>query len=365
MEVSVSGSTVRRKCAREEKAILQNKILTGNIVIERGVVQSDLLVKPFRFIHDIFRNNQWTSLFTPVDAYPRLVQEFYYNIESIKKTHELSFKTKVLGNTLTVNATLISEVTGIPLTNEKVTPYLHTEPQPPKADIMAVLNPGGGLEWDDNKSNIPIGHVRAPERLLTWIVMQNIWPISRNIHVPFDRAIFICGIIRRVLFCLCSHFLLTMLELYEEHSIVLPYEGLITKILKAKLPSIPTNERLDIPEGPFGKGMVMKSNAQLQRFQAQGDHAPPIIPDPQVASSSGSSVSDVSTQLNEIIGLLRSQGLGIEAFNTRLGVLEKDVHKSRLHFATFFLQINGIWTCDLCASLCYIYIFLGFIFCFD
>jgi hypothetical protein len=38
-------------------------------------------------------------------------------------------------------------------------------------------------------------------------------------------------------------------------------------------------------------------------------------------------VSDVSTQLNEIIGLLQSQGLGIEALNTWLGVLEKDVQQ--------------------------------------
>jgi hypothetical protein len=119
MEVSASGSIVRRKRTRKEKAILQNKILTRNIVIERGVVQSDLMVEPFRFINDIFRNNQWTSLFSPVDAYPQLVREFYYNIESIKKTPELSFKTKVLGKTLTINVVLISEVTGIPLTNGK------------------------------------------------------------------------------------------------------------------------------------------------------------------------------------------------------------------------------------------------------
>ncbi|KAE8124285.1 hypothetical protein FH972_019184 [Carpinus fangiana] len=221
-------------------------------VIERGVVQSDLLIEHFRFIYDIFRDNQWTSLFTPVDAYLRLVREFYFNIESIKKTHELSFKTKVLGKTLTINSALISEVTRIPLTNGKAAPLLHTEPQPSKADIMAVLNPGGELEWEDNKSKISIGHVRAPKR------------------VPF---------------CLCSHFLLIMLDLYEEHSIALPYEG---------------------------------------------DHAPPIIPDPQVVSSSGSSVSDVSTQLNEIIGLLRSQELGIAALNNRLRVIEKDVQQVKV-----------------------------------
>jgi hypothetical protein len=71
--------------------------------------------------------------------------------------------------------------------------------------------------------------------------------------MPFDRAIFIYGIIRRVPFCLCCHFLLTMLELYEEHSIVLPYGGLVTKILKATLPNIPANEHVDVPEGPLVK----------------------------------------------------------------------------------------------------------------
>jgi hypothetical protein len=282
------------------------------------------MVEPFRFINDIFRDNKLISLFSPVDAYPRLVREFYYNIESVKKTHELSFKTKVLRKTLTINSTLISEVTGIPLTSGKATPFLHTELQPSKADIMAILNPSGEFEWDD-KSKIPIGHVRVPKWLLTRIVLHNIWPISRNSHVPLDRAIFIYGIIQCVLFCLCSHFLLTILELYEEHSIALPYKGLITKILKAALPNIPENEHVDVPEGPFGKGTVMKSNAQLQRFQAPGDHAPQFIPDPQVVSSSGSSVSDVSTQLTEIIGLLRSQGVGIATLNNRLGVIEKDV----------------------------------------
>jgi hypothetical protein len=151
VEVSASGSHVRRKRTAEEKTTLQNKILSRNIVIERGMVQADVMIEPFRFINDIFRENKWRSLFTPVDAYPRLVREFYYNIEIIKKTPELCFKTKVLGKTLTINAELISEITRIPLTNGKAAPFLDTELQPSKVDIMAVLNPGGQFEWDDNK----------------------------------------------------------------------------------------------------------------------------------------------------------------------------------------------------------------------
>jgi hypothetical protein len=82
-------------------------------------------------------------------------------------TCDLSFKTKVLWKTLTINSKLISEVTGILLTNGKAAPFLHTEPQPSKVDIVVVVNPGGELGWDDNKSKTPIAHKCAPERLLT------------------------------------------------------------------------------------------------------------------------------------------------------------------------------------------------------
>ena len=107
----ILDSIIRRKRTREEKAILQNKILTRNVVIECGVVQTDLLVEPFRVIHDIFRDNQWTSLFTPEDAYTRLVWEFYYNIQNIHLSNVMLLKTKVLGKTITINPRLISEVT--------------------------------------------------------------------------------------------------------------------------------------------------------------------------------------------------------------------------------------------------------------
>ena len=149
----------------------------------------------------------------------------------------------------------------IPLTNEKPTTFLETEPQPSRIDIMAVLDPGRELEWDDNKTKIPISYVRAPEWLLIWIVLQNIWPVSRNSHVTFDRATTIYGIIRRVPFCLCTHMVLTMLELHVDHSIALPYGGLITKILQAMVSNIAANDHVHVPEGPFGKGIMMKSNA--------------------------------------------------------------------------------------------------------
>ncbi|XP_059434578.1 uncharacterized protein LOC132167585 [Corylus avellana] len=328
MVYPISESTPRKR-TREEKSVLQDKIFTRKFVIERGVEQKDIRVEPFRFIHDIFQANQWTSLFVPVNAYTRLVREFYYNIDEIDLVGPPSFTTKVFEKTLNITTELISEVIGIPLTNEKPLPFLEEDPQPTKAEIMAVLNPSQQLVWDEDLNKIPIGYVRAPERLLTRILLQNIWPMSRHSHVTIERAIMIYGIINRVEFCLCTHLVLTMIELHEDHSIALPYDGLITKILHAILPKIAANERMEAPEGYFGKATVMKSNAQL-RLHAPAVQAPPLAQDSPAASSSGS--SDISSQLTKIIDLLQTQGQSIEAINTRLTNLEKDVKSIKESF---------------------------------
>lgn len=132
---------------------------------------------------------------------------------------------------------------------------------------------------------------------------------------------------------------MTMIELHEDHSIALPHGGLISKILKAKLPQIDGNEPMHIPEGYFGKGTVMMSNAQLQRFQALRDPTPQIIPDPQASFSSGSSSSDVMTQLNVITGLLQAQGQSIEAINKWPGDMEKDVEQVKNNVKTALLHL--------------------------
>jgi hypothetical protein len=54
-----------------------------------------------------------------------------------------------------------------------------------------------------------------------------------------------------------------MLDLQQDSQVSLPYGGLVTKILKSKLTYIPVNEPEDMPDEPFGKQTVLKSNAQL------------------------------------------------------------------------------------------------------
>jgi hypothetical protein len=79
-----------------------------------------------------------------------------------------------------------------------------------------------------------------------------------------------------------------MFDLQQDSQVSLPYGGLATKILKSKLTSIPANEPEDTPDGPFGKQTILKSNAQLQRFQDSNELIPIFQTESSVASSSWS-----------------------------------------------------------------------------
>lgn len=180
---------------------------------------------------------------------------------------------------------------------------------------MECFHPGGEYEWEEHKNKIHIGYLRAQEPLLARIVMQNIWPISRNSDVPLDRAQLIFAIINRVLFCLCKQMVMTMIERHQDSTIALPFGGLITKILQKKLSSIPPSEPVEVPEGCFGKATVMKSNAQLQRFQVVNELAPLAPPAP---STSGSSNADVLFQLSHITEMLQSIDRRVERIYQRV-----------------------------------------------
>lgn len=332
MAASTFG-TASKKRTREERDALRGKISKRSIIVERGVLRSDLMVEPFQFIYDIFRENKWLTLFEPVNVYHRLVREFYSNMSLVLGSSP-HFKTKVSGTSLLINPALISEVTGIPLTNGKPSPFSDIDTHPTKAEIMASLNPGGDLEWEEQKTKIPISYLRGPEKLLARIVMQNMWPISRNSEVTIDRAKMIYAIINRVPFCLCTHMVMTMIELYDDHAIALPFGGLITKILKNKLQQIAPNKPADVPGGYFRKGTIMKVNAQLQRFHAPEEQAHPTPHEPQASSSSAPSSSDVMAQLNIITDLLKAQGLSIETINKRLALMETDLGQVKLNVQT-------------------------------
>jgi hypothetical protein len=82
----------------------------------------------------------------------------------------------------------LTEVTSIPLNFGLSTLYPNSVTPPSREERMECFNPAWEYEWEDHRSKIPISYLCAPKCLLARIVMQNLYPISRNSDVPFDRA---------------------------------------------------------------------------------------------------------------------------------------------------------------------------------
>ncbi|XP_062175022.1 uncharacterized protein LOC133880148 isoform X4 [Alnus glutinosa] len=287
---SIGTSTRKRSRTKKDDAL--PRIGTHSIMVERGVSWSDIMDPTYKFIYKIFKKNEWLSLFDHVTVYPRLVQEFYHNMYPIN-CDSSHFYTKVSGTQLHITSKLINEVTKIPLTSDGNTPFTKFVLPPSNAELKECVHPHFEYEWEKNQNKIPISYLPNQNRLLALIVMQNIWPISCNSYVPLDHAQLIYAIINHISFCLCKHMVMTMIKAHQDNTIALPFGGLITKILQAKLSSIPPTELVMFSEEDFGKALVMKFNDQLQQVHAVDEPAPLAPPAPSASSSSRPSNADV------------------------------------------------------------------------
>jgi hypothetical protein len=64
--------------------------------------------------------------------------------------------------------------------------------------------------------NILIGWLQFHHRHLARIMLQNLWPFSRNNNLTIRSARFLYAIIRRVPFYMCKHIIMTMIETQED-----------------------------------------------------------------------------------------------------------------------------------------------------
>jgi len=300
------------KMSKTEIAIAKARIEHRTIVIERAVVRQDVMVPPFNFINQIFQENKWQSMYTCNIVYPRLVHEFYGNLKIVQIDQSFPIlKTKVRGRSITVDPALISEVTHIPQVTAPRLPYPDNVEPPSIEDLRLLFDPQRVEEWHEEMKNIPIGWLQSHHRLLARIMMQNLWPLSRNNNLTIRRARFLYAIIKCVPFCLCKHIVLTMMDMLEEHHMGLPYGCLVTRICMRFMKDIHASKPVVKPEGAFGKHIVMKSNSQLHRHmdpEEQVHPAPHAHSKPSAASfSQGPHSNDaVLSALEHIMGQLQS-----------------------------------------------------------
>jgi hypothetical protein len=165
-------------------------------VIERAVVRQDVMVPPFDFINQVFHENGWQSMFTCNKVYPRIVGEFYMNlqIDQISQSCPI-LKTKVRGQAIRVDPALISAGTHISISPALGIPYPDYVDLPSIEDLRLLFDPQGAQDWNENMKNISIGWLKSPHRLLARIMMRKPWPLSKNNNLIIRRAIFLYAII--------------------------------------------------------------------------------------------------------------------------------------------------------------------------
>jgi hypothetical protein len=115
---------ISNKRSKSEIATARARIEQRTIIIEQAVVRQDVMVSPFDYMDHIFQENNWQSTYTCNTVYPRLVREFYANmkIDQINQMRPI-LKSKVHGQSITVDPKLINDMTHIPLIAFPGLPY--------------------------------------------------------------------------------------------------------------------------------------------------------------------------------------------------------------------------------------------------
>jgi hypothetical protein len=238
------------------------------VLSERNLLRADLRDPILLPIAQMLLENNWEYLYNCVyQAFPRLVQEFYGHMIVIQDDDRgLIMQTMVRGQTILIDAQLISSVIGVPVLPITGVPFPNEAPSIEFLHDFFGLRPQGE---DKSHSQINIGAFAPMHRFLAKVVVTNLWPQARWSELTLKKANLLCAIMMQTHFFLCKHILQTMLKVQDEKNTSLSFGCMITQICLQVVPDISdSNSRSRIPD-PFGIQALMKSIAQLWH-EAQG-----------------------------------------------------------------------------------------------
>jgi hypothetical protein len=141
-------------------------------------------------------------------------------------------------------------------------------------------------QGEERTTTIRISTLSTPHRMLAKIVQYNLWPVIKHSDLILKRVQFVYAIHLRLPFCLCKHILGFILEARDESNTGLHFGCLLTQIILQSGISIAGEPKMKIQD-PLSKQMLMKSNAQLRRDDADDDilsvaSSPQTTPPPQL-----------------------------------------------------------------------------------
>jgi hypothetical protein len=312
------------------KKIFLERFHDRTIIAERPVNLSDLQDSQFQMISRIFTQRRWEYFISPpARPFINLVREFYANMEIQQDSDEhvdapLQIISFVRGVQIVVTREVIAEVTGIPLIEDPGYPY-PTEDFPSRTDMTKLFIPPGSYNfWRDSMKVIPLGHLSHPVKLLTRIVMQNVFPIDHHSDLGFARGQFIYALLTDVQIDFASIAIRLMKAMFSETSISLPYGSLISRII-AKFVQIPDSEPTMKHLGPFCKATVSRSKGQMRLHGTKDFEATTDPAATTEAGPSGGVSTLVPVSLEDVMAKLNVMATQMTTFSFILTSLQTDV----------------------------------------
>jgi len=166
------GSPPRRVRQRrvEDRAVIQAKIIDRSVIVERNVLQADIMVPPLDNILDIIQTYNWGYLHScACVVYTRLVKLFYANLEVVQNDdHGVVLQSSLAGHLITVDTQVISHIIRVPVLEISASPYNEVVLPPSLDDLKEFFRavPLG----DERSTAIRIGVLSSTHCMLAKII---------------------------------------------------------------------------------------------------------------------------------------------------------------------------------------------------
>jgi hypothetical protein len=192
----------------------------------------------------------------------RLVRLFYANLEVVQYDDRVMvLQSSVEGHVITVDPQIISQFIGVPVLQLPASAYNEVVLPPSLDDLKEFFQ--AVPQGEERATTIRIGALSVPHRMLSKIILHNIWPVTRRSDLILKKAQFVYAVCLRLPFCFCKHILGVILDALDEGNTSLPFGRLLTQMILQSSIDVASNPKMKI-QNPISKHTLMKSNAQLR-----------------------------------------------------------------------------------------------------
>jgi hypothetical protein len=177
-----TGSPQRRVRQRTEGdlAALRTKIMDRPVIAERNVVRANIMVAPLDSIHYIIQTYHWGYLYNcACVVLTQLARLFYANLEVVQNDDNgIVLQSTIDGHSIMVDPQVISQIIKVPVLQLLANPYNEVVLPLSLNDLKEFFQ--AVPQGEKHATTIKIGALSASHRILSKIILHNIWPVTRH-----------------------------------------------------------------------------------------------------------------------------------------------------------------------------------------